>query len=71
MSLGFGKCIKVFNSEWDYEFSGMYLDGNGNHYERFYIKAGDERLPTVSECLAIADYMGMVFKKGYFYKKII
>ena len=67
----FGQVVKTINSDWDWDLSGCSMDKSGNKYERYYIKSGYGRRPTIPECLAIADYLGMVFKKGYFYKKII
>lgn len=71
MSLSFGDCLKVFCSEWEYDEIAMSMDTSGNHYRTYYIKSGNGRFPALPECLAIADYMGYKYNKGYFYEKII
>jgi len=70
MSLSFGQVIKSINSEWDYREIGMSMDDNGNHFRTFYIISGDARNPTIAECMAIADYLGFRYSKGYFYKQV-
>ena len=67
----FGRCVKAICSEWDFDELAPSMDIKGNHYRTFYIKTGLARVPTLAECLAIADYSGMRYHKGFFYKKII
>lgn len=69
MGLHFRQAIKAVNSGWDYDELGMSMNSKGQHFRTYYIKAGNSRFPTVAECLAIADYSGMRYHKGYFYKK--
>jgi len=67
----FGQALKTINSEWDFDIANDTQDIKGNKYKTFYIKSGDARCPTLAECLAIADYLGMRYHKGYFYKEVL
>lgn len=67
----FGQAIKVINSEWDWDYCGCSMDMSGNKYERLYIKSGNARCPTLAECMAIADYLGMRYHKGIFYRRMV
>lgn len=71
MSLHIKDVVKIINSDWDIGEVGMSADGSGGHYKTYYIKSGGGRCPTFAECLAIADYMGMKYHKGYFYRRIL
>lgn len=70
MSLEFRQTIKAINNEWDYRELGISMDTDGNHFRTFYIVAGGAKKPTLAECLAIADYLGMRYSKGVFYKQV-
>ena len=66
----FRSAVKAVNSKWEVDEIAMSMDLKGNHYRTFYIKAGYARNPTLPECLAIANYCGMRYSKGYFLKKV-
>lgn len=65
----FGRCIKAINSEWDFGVANDTMDMKGNKYKTFYIINNGDIVPDYATCLAIAEYSGMRYHKGYFYKK--
>lgn len=70
MGWDFDRCIKAICSEWDWDRVSDSMDRDGNRYHTYYIKAGDRR-PEKGELLAIAQFLGWKYSKGYFYEKII
>lgn len=71
MGLSFDMAIKSINSGWDYKEMAMAMNNKGQRFRVFYILTGIERNPTLAECLAIANYVGFNYKKGYFYQEVL
>lgn len=70
MRLTFERCVKAICSEWDWDRVANTMDSSGRIYETYYIKIGEGRKPTIGDCEAIADYLGWIYHKGYFYRRI-
>ena len=70
MRLTFERCVKAICSEWDWDRVANTMDSKNKIYETYYIKSGFGRKPTTAECLAIAEYLGWIYHKGFFYRRI-